>query len=156
MYDRTKIDEDTKWLNYVQRGQDVYDDITDAFELRTNHRIKEDTDALTLQYIDEMNKIGDGKCSAKDWPFWQQFMDQYLDPEKVEEFARAQDTTFLFPTNAQAATVNSDHVNSTNDGTTLFQWPATNTGRARSAKLKDVNMLRPYIGVREGSTQCFS
>ena len=100
-----------------------------------------------------MHKIGDGTCSADDWPFWQQFMD-HVDPEKTEKFARDPKTTFLFPTNTQAATTNSDFVNSTNKDAPLFQWPATNIGRAKRAKLDEVNMLRPYIGVRPGSIQC--
>ena len=135
----------------VERGQELYDEITDVFELLTNHRIKDDTDALTRKFIEEMNKIGDGRCSGKDWKFWQQFMDQ-IDPEKTKTFRSDPTTTFLFPTNDQAATVNSDYVCSSSHDTMLYQWPATNTGRAGSAKLDKVNMLRPYLGVREGST----
>ena len=152
MYDKTKIDEDTKWINMVEKGQELYDEIKDVLELKNNHRVKEDTDDLTRRFIEEMTKIGDGTCSAKDWEFWQQFMD-HVDPAKTEAFARDPKTTFLFPTNDQAATTNSDHVSTTSRDTTLYQWPATNTGRAGSAKLDKVNMLRPYLGVREGSNQ---
>ena len=98
-----------------------------------------------------MHKIGNGTCSGKDITYWQQYMD-HVDPERTNGFSNDLKTTFLFPTNKQAATVNSDHINSTNTNKPLFQWPALNTTeRARMAKLNDVNMLRSYIGVREGS-----
>ncbi len=152
MYDQSKIDDDTKWINMVEKGRELYDEIKDVLELKNNHRIKEDTDALTRRFIEEMTKIGDGMCSAKDWDFWHQFMD-HVDPEKTHAFQNDPMTTFLYPTNPQAATENSDHVNSTGCETQLYQWPATNTGRARNAKLDKVGMLRPYLGVREGSNQ---
>ena len=156
MYDQTVVDETATWANMIERGQELYDEIKDVFELTTNHRIKEETDELTRKFIEEMNKIGDGKCSKSDWTFWSQFMD-HVDPDKTEEFKRDPETTYLFPTNNQAATVNSDFVNSAGGHESmLFQWPAYNTtGRARRAKLDKVNMLRPYIGVRKNSIQQF-
>ena len=66
MYDQTKVDPEGTWSNMEDRGQELYEKITDVFELLTNHRIKDDTDELTLKFIEEMNKIGDGTCSAKD------------------------------------------------------------------------------------------
>ena len=153
MYDQTKVDESSKWINMIEEGQRLYDEITDVLELTTNHRIKEDTNELTRKFVEMMTKIGDGTCSSKDWKFWSQFMDRE-DPEKADRFASDPNTTFLFPTNPQCATVNSDHVNSTGKDSMLFQWPADNTtGRAVRAKLDEVNMLRHYIGVREGSKQ---
>ena len=148
------VDDQADWATMIEEGQRLYAEIKDVVELQTNYRIKDDTDELTRKFITMMTKIGDGVCSVDDWSFWQQFMDR-ADPEAAERFAKDPKTTFLFPTNDQAATVNSDHVNSTTNDTTLFQWPAYNTtGRAARAKLDKVNMLRPYIGVREGSIQC--
>ena len=150
MYSKKPVDPAENWATKIKQGQKLYKDIEYVWELTKNYRIKEDTSELTKQFIKHMHKIGDGTCSAADWPFWSQFMD-HLDPEKAEEFANDPKTTFLFPTNPQAATVNSSFVNSTKDDTVLYQWPATNTGRARRAPLNDVNMLRSYIGVRKGS-----
>jgi hypothetical protein len=150
MYSKKSVDPAEKWATKIQQGQKLYKKIEYVCELTKNYRIKEDTSELTKQFIEHMHKIGDGTCSASDWSFWSQFMD-HIDPDKTVEFANDPKTTFLFPTNPQAATVNSSFVNSTKNETTLYQWPATNTGRARRAPLNDVNMLRPYIGVRKGS-----
>ena len=100
MYDQTKIDESSKWINMIEEGQRLYDEITDVLELTTNHRIKKNTDELTKKFIEMMTKIGDGTCSSKDWKFWSQFMDRE-DPEKADRFASDPNTTFLFPTNPQ-------------------------------------------------------
>lgn len=150
MYSKKEVDSSEDWATQIQLGKDMYSKIEYAWELTKNYRIKEDTDELTKEFIKQMHKIGDGTCSASDWTFWQQFMD-HIDPQATERFANDTKTTFLFPTNTQAATVNSDFVNSNEKKTILYQWPAINLGRARRAKLNDVNMLRPYIGVREGS-----
>ena len=150
MYSKKKVKSSENWATQIQLGKDMYSKIEYAWELTKNYRIKEDTDELTKEFIKQMHKIGDGMCSASDWTFWQQFMD-HIDPLASERFANDPKTTFLFPTNPQAATVNSDFVNSAVNEATLYQWPAKNLGRARRAALNDVNMLRPYIGVREGS-----
>ena len=152
MYDKKDIDAKQKSANMIEKGRTLYTKITDVLELTHNYRINNAEDDLTRRFIKEMHKIGDGECSAADWPFWQQFMD-HIKPEKTQAFADDPATTFLVPTNPQAATMNSDFVNSTTQESPLFQWPATNTGRARGAKLNEVNMLRSYIGVRPGSTQ---
>jgi len=152
MYSTKEIDMKETSANMINKGRALYAKITDVLELTQNYRINNAGDDLTRRFIKEMHKIGDGECSAKDYSFWQQFMD-HIDPEKTRDFENDPATTFLFPTNPQAATKNSDFVNSMTKESPLFQWPATSTGRARSAKLNEVNMLRPYIGVRPGSTQ---
>ena len=68
---RASTDETADWATMIEEGQRLYDDIKDVFELTTNHRIGEDTDELTRQFITIMSKIGDGSCSAEDWTFWQ-------------------------------------------------------------------------------------
>ena len=150
MYSTKDIDTKEKSANMIETGRALYKKITDVLELTHNYRINNAEDDLTRSFIKEMHKIGDGECSAADWPFWQQFMD-HVDPERTRAFVDDTATTFLIPTNLQAATMNSDFVNSTTQESQLFQWPATNTGRARGAKLNEVNMLRPYIGVRPSS-----
>ena len=151
LYDESPIKPDTPWANMIIKGNELYKNLTDVLELTKNYRIDCTTETKTIKFTHEMHKIGNGTCSGKDITYWQHYMD-HVDPVRTKDFKNDQKTTFLFPTNKQAATVNSDHVNSTIKSKPLFQWPAINTTeRARRAKLNDVNMLRSYIGVREGS-----
>ena len=151
LHDKSPVSPDTPWANMIIKGKELYKNMPDVLELTKNYRIHDTTDAKKIKFIHEMHKIGNGTCSGKDITYWQQYMD-HVDPERTNGFSNDLKTTFLFPTNKKAATVNSDHINSTNTNKPLFQWPALNTTeRARKAKLNDVNMLRSYIGVREGS-----
>ena len=59
MHDQTTIDSDAKWINMVEKGKELYEEINDVCELTTNHRIGEDPDELTLKFVEEMSKIGD-------------------------------------------------------------------------------------------------